>query len=174
VISQTLLTSLRAKLPDLELKLNTLGHALSYSQISAGVFRDLNSLSPRACIHAIEIDIQRLSQEHLNEGHAAFVAQQLTQKINVLTGLCRINQKTKPSVSSPLFSIEAIKTRQSWLNTLDADIVALRTERAQLWERLSKPCTTLPTAHEQTLRETLALVERRLENAENLMKRGYP
>ncbi len=88
-------------------------------------------MTSQAYIDEITADLQSL-KKHENNQAAHFIAERVGQKINVLVRLCQQNIDKPTSEPEDSFDIQAISTRQQWLQTMQHDIDVLQAQHSAL------------------------------------------
>lgn len=136
VIINESLSVLSSRLPELAWKLGSHYSIFNPKLFPRGLFNYQFEMTPHSCIEEIKADLQVLSEQK-NERSARYLADRVHQKINVLVQLCRIRSDKQPSEQSRTFSVQAINTRQQWLQTLQEDIARLHTQQQALTVALS-------------------------------------
>jgi len=121
--------NLSARLPELEWKLKSLNITLTKNKVPANLFHYQFDMTPQTCIAEIKADLQLLST-HSNERSIHYLAQRISQKINVLVQLCQLHVHRKIPERQSNFGIRMISTRQQWLQTIEDDIIRF-TEQQQ-------------------------------------------
>jgi len=163
------LHSLSARLPELEWKLGAI--PIIPSQLPRGLFRERLELTPQSCIEEIRADLDALKQQD-NEKSVHFLATRVSQKINVLVRLCQQNdRKKRPVRQQSSMGVQALSTRQQWLNTLHDEINALGTQQKALTEALVHLQNTENTQAVLRMQEELGEVARRLTLAQENLER---
>lgn len=162
---------LSARLPELMWKLGTLHSAFNPQRLPRGLFNSQLEMTPQSCIDEINDDLQVLNN-HKNERSVQYLAERVSQKINVLVRLCQI-QADKKSLEYPLtFGVQTISTRQQWLGNLQDDIVKLNAQQLALTAALGK----LKLGHDSqailSLQAEVGEVERRLTLARETLARA--
>ena len=115
---------LSARLPELAWKLSSRYSLINHKLLPRGLFLEPLEMTPQSCIDEIYADLKRV-RDHKNERSACYLAERISQKINVLIRLCQKPVEIKPGTQSHVFSIQTISTRQQWLDALHDDIVRL-------------------------------------------------
>ncbi|MDP3705044.1 MAG: hypothetical protein Q8R24_03940 [Legionellaceae bacterium] len=159
-----LIKQLEARLPELEWKLGAIGAYISPKLLPKGLFRDRFELTPQICVDEIKSDLRVLKTKD-NDQSAHYLASRVNQKINVLVRLCKTQPvKSSQKATTPL-NLQAMSTRQRWLQTVQEDISRLERQRDALLLSVS----TMESRHDVqaslTLQIELGEVERRLTMA---------
>jgi DNA-binding transcriptional MerR regulator len=166
-----LTTDLMTRLPELEWKINDLNPILFARSIPRRLFRtqDVTALS---CINELKLEISSLAKQK-NSLSAHYLAEQIKQKINVLVGLCRVEQKNKKVKSPASFSLNMLSTRQQWLQTIERDVDVLIKQQQALAKTLKQmqlqrtdPDTIL------NLKSELGEIEKRLTLAQEALAKA--
>jgi len=165
------LQQLSARLPELEWKLGTLHITPKPYQLPRGLFRERFELTAESCIDEIKADLKSLHQQH-NELSAHYLAQRVSQKINVLVRLCQQRERKKPTLEpQTAFGIQALSTRQQWLTTLHEEIIALSKQQQALTTALIHLESSQNTQAVLSMRVELGELERRLTLARENLER---
>lgn len=129
---------LSAKLPDLLWRMTKLKLNLHLKCLPEGLFTYTYDYTPQSCIDEITEELNVLANQS-NQRSAYFLANRIARKINVLVRLCRIQEK-KLDLQAPVktFSIQAMSTRQQWLQTLEQDIHFLNEQQPALMARMER------------------------------------
>lgn len=125
------LTYLSSRLPELEWKLSLQNKVISPALLPRGLFRSRLELTSQTCIDEIKADLQAIKQQK-NEQSALYLAERVGKKINVLVRLCQHKADKKMSERQVTFGVQAIGTRQQWLQTMQNDIDALTRQQESL------------------------------------------
>lgn len=162
---------LASRLPELEWKLGALYTVFSPKLFPRGLFNYQFEMTPQSCIDEIKADLQALAQQK-NERSSHYLADRVHQKINVLVRLCRIRED-KPRPEKPItFSVQAINTRQQWLQTLQDDIETLQRQQ----QALATTCSNLKKGGDPqailNIQAQLGEIERRLTLAKDVLTRA--
>ena len=160
-----------ARLPELVWKLSTIGSAFNPRLLPRGLFKTQLEMTPQSCIDEINADLQLLNDQK-NERSERFIAERVSQKINVLVRLCQINADKKPSGEPLAFGVQEMSTRQQWLENLQEDIVRLSTQQLALAATLSKLNTSQNPQAILGLQAEVGEVERRLTLARETWARA--
>ena len=162
---------LSARLPELMWKLGTLRSTFNPQRLPRGLFNSQLEMTPQSCIDEINDDLQVLNN-HKNERSVQYLAERVSQKINVLVRLCQIQADKKPFEHPLTFGVQTISTRQQWLGNLQDDIVKLNTQQLALTAALGK----LKVGHDSqailSLQAEVGEVERRLTLARETLARA--
>lgn len=164
------LSVLAARLPELAWKLEARYSVFSPKLFPRGLFNYQFEMTPHSCINEIKADLQALSAQK-NERGARYLAERVHQKINVLVQLCRIRDDKKPSEQPPTFSVQAINTRQQWLQTLREDIARLDTQQQALTTTLGNLQKGSDSQAILKLQAEIGKVERSLTLAKDVLAR---
>jgi hypothetical protein len=131
-----LTANLMARLPELEWKINDINPILFARSVPKRLFRS-HELTPTHCINELKLEINSLAkQSNLLSAH--YLAEQIRHKINVLVGLCRVDQKNKNVKKVPSFGVNMLSTRQQWLQKLESDVVILTKQHQALTNTLNQ------------------------------------
>jgi hypothetical protein len=122
---------LASRLPELAWRLGALYSVFSPKLFPAGLFNYQFEMTPQSCIDEIKADLRVLAQQN-NERSSRYLADRVNQKITVLVQLCRIREDKPRPEKSLTFSVQAINTRQQWLQTLQDNITTLETQQQAL------------------------------------------
>jgi len=128
---------LSARMPELAWKLNARYTVLNPKLLPRGLFLERLEISPHSCIDEIYADLNKLKDQK-NERSAYYLAERVSQKINVLVQLCQIQPDKKPAGRAGTFDLQTISTRQQWLGTLQEDITQLSTQHSALATAMKK------------------------------------
>ncbi len=167
---EELSADLITRLPELEWKLSQLSSSLINQALPNNLFRtqDLTALS---CIKELKADLQALRKQK-HERSATYLAEHLKQKISVLVGLCKMQQKNKSESKITSFSLTMLSTRQQWLQSLDQEVGILKKQRDALNKRLEQ----MQSSKEQTallnLKFELGELEKKLTLAEEALSKA--
>ena len=162
---------LSARLPELVWKLSTLQSVFNPTLLPRGLFKDQLEMTPQSCIDEINADLQLL-KDHKNERSVRFLTERVSQKINVLVRLCQMQSDKKPSAQSMTFGVQAISTRQQWLENLQEDIDRLSTQHLALTATLNKLQAGSDLRATLSLQAEVGEVERRLTLARETLARA--
>ncbi|KTC70213.1 coiled-coil protein [Legionella birminghamensis] len=157
---ETMLLSLKARLPELAWNLNKPGAQIPWQNLPPGIFR--YQFEPKASDYIAEIksDIERLEQQ-VNTQAASYLAQRIQQKINILVRLCRCKPPVQKADNSASFMLQALSTRQQWLASLEEQIQSFTEQRDALAARLS----TIAKEQQLAVLAELGAAEKRLTEA---------
>jgi hypothetical protein len=166
-----LLSQLVARLPELEWKINGLGNCFSSHNLPRELFRFNTEATGSVCVAEIKADLHALSQQK-SERSAFYLAERISQKINVLVVLCHMqNRKSKPE-EKVNFGIKMLSTRQQWIHDLEAEINTLAGQQ----KAMTKTFEYLNNNHHSNailhLKAELGEVERRLTLAKEALTRA--
>lgn len=168
---QDLITDLMARLPELEWKIVNLNPIFFNQSLPKNLFRS-QDLTAAACINELKADVLALRKQK-HERSAEYLAEHLKQKISVLVGLCRVQQKNKNEKKAPSFSMAMLSTRQQWLDTLEQDVETLKKQKQALSMRLAQ---MLPNKSQTTillnLKVELGALEKKLTLAEETLNKA--
>lgn len=170
VITDESLSVLSARLPELAWKLETRYSVFSPKLFPRGLFNYQFEMTPHSCINEIKADLQSLSAQK-NERSARYLAERVHQKINVLVQLCRVGDDKKTSEQPPTFSVQAINTRQQWLQTLRENIARLQTQQQALTATLDNLQRGRDSQAILKLQAEIGKVERSLTLAKDILAR---
>lgn len=159
-----LLKQLEARLPELEWKLSALGSYINPKLLPKGLFRDRFELTPQTCAEEIKYDL-RVLKTQTNEQSAHYMASRLNQKINVLVRLCKTQPVKSIQKSNMSLSLQAMSTRQRWLQTMQDDISRLKSQREALLLILATMESRCDVQAVLKLQAELGEVERRVTMA---------
>lgn len=160
-----------ARLPELVWKLNTLYSVFNPTLLPPGLFKTQLEMTPQSCVDEINADLQLLNH-HKNERSVHFLAERVSQKINVLVRLCQIDEDKKPSGQALTFGVQAISTRQQWLASLQEYITVLSTQQAALASTLSKSKINHNPQATLSIQAEIGAVEHRLTLARETLARA--
>ena len=162
---------LSARLPELSWKLNALYSVLNPKLLPRGLFQYQFETTPKSCIDEINADLQALSY-HKNERSSHYLAERVSQKINVLVRLCQMHKDKKPTQQTITFGVKAISTRQQWLGALQEDIDKLGAQRQALLSTLSRLQKGRALETILSLQADLGEIERHLTVAKETLARA--
>lgn len=132
------LTRLSARLPELEWKLSLLrSEVINPNLLPRGLFRSRLELTSSACVNEIKADLLLMKQQE-SEAGAHYLAEQISRKINVLVRMCQQSSAKKTPDRQMNFGVQAIGTRQQWLQTLQKNIDTLTIQEQALTASLVK------------------------------------
>lgn len=119
---EDLLARLSARLPELEWKLSQRNNNIIHpSLLPRGLFRTRSELTSSICVDEIKADLVMMKRQKSSPG-AHYLAEQVSKKINVLVRVCQQSGKKKMPEQQINFGVQAIGTRQQWLQKLQKDI----------------------------------------------------
>ncbi len=167
--TKRLLTTLTARLPELEWKVGELGSSFSSHKLPRGLFRT-DTPTGSACIAEIKKDIQSLSKHEGNS--AAYLAMRIQQKVNVLVALCQIHSRHHKPENKASFGVQMLSTRQQWLHTLETDIWTLEKQQQAMSKTLEQMMRGQNSAAILQLKAELGEIERRLTLAKETLNRA--
>ena len=162
---------LSARLPELEWKLSLLGKALNPKLLPRGMFRDRLEFTAQSCADEIKAELTTLKQQ-TNERSARYLADRISQKINVLVRLCHVHLSKKMPERQVNFGVQTLSTRQQWLQALHDDIVRLATQQQALTSALITLRTENNTQAILSLQAELGEADRRLTLAKETLARA--
>lgn len=168
---QDVITRLSARLPELEWKLGRLETGINPTLLPRNLFRSRIALTSQSCIDEIKADLQSIKQQN-NEQSAHYLAERVGQKINVLVRLCQHDPDKKKPEQQAHFGLQAIGTRQQWLQTMQRDIDALTAQHHALTLTLATLKATNNTQAILNLQVELGRAERRLTLAKETLARS--
>ncbi len=168
---QESLQSLSARLPELEWKLKTLNIALHAKNTPPGLFYNRVDMTPQSCIAEIKADLRVLAAQ-ANERSGHYLADRISQKINVLVRLCQMHTDKQPAIREVNFGVQMISTRQQWLQTVQDDIAKLVEQQQALASTLAKMQRSDNKYASLSLQAELGEVERRLTLARETLVRN--
>ena len=136
------LSALTARLPELEWRLREIG-SFACTQLPRGLFQCAQSharLTGVRCVSEIRQDMVVLArQEELLS--ARFLADKISQKINVLLQLCRMSDGKAAHQPRVSLGVQCISTRQQWLEQLCREIRELTAQQQALQVALETSLT---------------------------------
>lgn len=153
-------SELSARLPELEWKLKSLPVLPLPNQLPHGLFRERLEVTAQSFVDEIKSDLAILTQK-ANEQSAHYVAQRLSQKINVLVRFCQQNVIQNPKPQSLGFGVQSLSTRQQWLQGLHEEQSRLDRQRQALKSALLRVQTEQKIQSVLALQMELGEVERR-------------
>jgi len=165
------LQELSARLPELEWKLLALNIPLSSKKLPAGLFLEQFEMTAQTCVDEVKADLRALKSQK-NERSARYLAERIRQKINVLVRLCQLHSSKAPPEVKANFSIQAMSTRQQWLQTVQQDIAMLAAQERALQSTLIKLQASGDMQALLNLQSDLGEVERRLTLAQETFARA--
>ena len=166
-----ILIRLSARLPELEWKMSRLVKGINPKLLPRGLFRSQLELTSQTCINEIKTDLQAIKLQN-NEQSAHYLAERVGQKINVLVRLCQHDpDKNKPD-RQVNFGVQAMGTRQQWLQTMQRDIDTLAAQHQALATRLTTLQAENNTQAILNLQVELGNAERRLTLAKETLARS--
>ena len=166
-----LLIRLSARLPELEWKLSLLGQTINPALLPRGLFRSRIELTSLTCINEIKADIQAIKEQD-NEASVHYLAERVEKKINVLVRLCKPNPAKKTPERQLDFGVQAIGTRQQWLQTMQDNIDALTLQHQALAAALVSLQAENNTQAILSLQVELGKAERRLTLAKETLAKS--
>ena len=159
------------RLPELVWKLSTLHGVFNPKLLPRGLFNYQLEMTPQSCIDEINANLDIL-RHHKDEKSACYLAERVSQKINVLVRLCQLHAKKQPSRPSLTFGVQAISTRQQWLGTLQDDISRLCAQQQALTITLGKSQAGHDSQSILSLQAEVGEVERSLTLARETLDRA--
>lgn len=164
----TILKELKERLPELEWQLSKPEFIFRRKSIPRGLFRTPTTTTT-AFVEEIKNDIERL-QTQSEPQIAHYLAGRIHQKINFLVRLCCTN-RAHESQSPPKLTLDALSTRQQWLQNLELRIHELSKQHEALeiaW-RQKRPASS---DAQLALQEELGIAQRRLQEAKEAFERA--
>jgi DNA repair exonuclease SbcCD ATPase subunit len=134
-----ILETLTDRLPELEWRLDELKH-IHVSTLPPGLFRTAKPegwLNPQGCVDEIKQDIKSIRRAHETRA-GRFLAERVSQKINVLLRLCQVHRRKADINSRFSLDMKQLVTRQQWLKILEAEIERLAHQQAAVRCALEK------------------------------------
>ena len=162
---------LSARLPELAWKLGAINSPLNPKLLPRGLFNEQFDMTPQSCLDEINANLQGLKNQK-NERSAHYLAERVHKKINVLVRLCQIRTDKKSTVESSPFGLQAITTRQQWLQSLEDDIARLHAQQQALTISLSKLESRGEALAILSLKAELGEVARQLTLANEILARA--
>ncbi|MFI4963211.1 MAG: hypothetical protein ACHP6H_05070 [Legionellales bacterium] len=132
-----LLADLSSRLPELEWKISGLNASISNHNLPRGLFRWSSEPTGLSCIAEIKSDIYALSHQ-TNERSAAYLAQQIQKKINVLVTLCQRQGREKKTSPREPFGVSRLSTRQQWIHSLEEEVQTLTKQQQAMSKALDQ------------------------------------
>lgn len=166
-----ILTHLSARLPELEWKLSLHDGVINPALLPRGLFSARFELTAKTCIDEIKADLQAIKQQS-NEQIARFIADRVGKKINVLVRLCQQQTGKKTPQRQESLGVQAISTRQQWLQTMQRDIDALAKQESALQAALITLNAENNTQAILSLQVELGHASRRLTVAKETLARS--
>lgn len=170
--SNDLLLKLTERLPELEWRISKLGVSFSSKNLPKGLFRFSKELNGSACITEIKEEIQRLSNEK-NKLSAFYLAERISQKINVLVILCKMHQQKNKQEEKVHFGINKLRSRQQWINDLQREIDTLTEQQQAMIKTLHEMKGRPDSSMVLHLKAELGELERRLTLAKESLVRHF-
>lgn len=162
---------LSARLPELAWKLGALDSTLNPKLLPRGLFNYQFEMTPQSCIDEINENLQAVKNQ-TNERSAHYLAERIHQKINVLVRLCHLRGEKKSQAGSMPFGVQAINTRQQWLQTLQDDIASLNAQQQALQHAFLRLQGLGDSTSILSLQAELGEIERRLTLANETLMRA--
>lgn len=160
---ESLLTNLSARLPELRWKLSQLGPSFRVSSLPKGLFRLNTAIEPQAYVQEIQQDILTLAQRE-DYQCSVFIAEKISQKINVLVSLCHQYRPINKVKTTPAFTVDRLISRQQWLDSLAKEISLLEEQQQALLQTLTAMDSQIGQAT-LNLKAELGTLERQLSLA---------
>jgi len=123
-MTNKLINDLLKRIPELEWQLEKLGNAFLPNSLPDGLFRQPFDAPISSYITELKTEINSLAK-HENQLAANYLAARINQKINVLVTMCYRHNQKHPSRQATSFGVDALTTRQQWLQSLEASIQLL-------------------------------------------------
>lgn len=162
----TLLNELLARMPELEWQLNKLEASFSSQSLACGLFRQAFDAPAQAYVTEIKNDIQALRMTKTSELAKHYLALRIHQKINVLVKVCAsYNRQPSQQPEEVSYGLQALTTRQQWLQTLDEDIELLTKQKESLHRASIRENTANDTTALLNIHRELGVLEKRLRLA---------
>jgi|GEM_PF-1754333 len=168
---EALINELSGRLPELAWKLEALYFNFNPKTLPRGLFQPQFEMTPQSCIDEIKEDLRRLNA-HKDERTLYYIANRVTQKINVLVRLCQVEKDRKPIKQESSFGVQALNTRQQWLITLQEDIDKLDVQQKALFSALKRREKNQDFQAMLSLQADLGDIERRLTLAQETLNRA--
>lgn len=165
------LTHLFARLPELEWKLSLPGMIINPALLPRGLFRSRLELTAKTCVDEIKTELHAIKHQD-NEQTAQYLAERVGKKINVLVRLCQQNTEKKTPERHASFGVQAIGTRQQWLQTMQNDIDTLARQQQALETSLVALVAENNTQAILSLQAELGNAGRRLTLAKETLARS--
>ena len=159
------------RLPELEWKLQSSNTIIHQSLLPRGLFLRQTESNPRLYIEEIRSDILALQQQ-TNERGAYYLAARVSQKINVLVRLCQLQARKKIPAPKVHFGVQAISTRQQWLQSIEEDVKRLTAQQEALTLALKNRGVKSTPQVLLNLQAELGEVEQQLTMANEALARG--
>ena len=161
---------LSSRLPELEWKLRASHVILNPKLLPRGLFQNRLEMTPQSCIEEIRADLQLLKTQ-TSERREHYLADKISQKINVLVMLCKPHEH-KSKNTPPTFGIKSLTTRQQWLRSLEEEIERLNHLEKTLVSTLSNHHTHQDSQVRLNLQAELGEVSRCLTLAKETLTRA--
>ena len=162
---------LSARLPELAWKLGSRYVVLNPKLLPRGLFLERLEMTPQSCIDEINEDLQLLC-DHKNDRSACYLAERVSQKINVLIRLCQMDVEKKSGAQPLPFGMQSISTRQQWLGALQDDITRLSVQHLALTATLGNLQKGQKLQAILSIQAEVGEVERRLTLARETLARA--
>lgn len=162
---------LSSRLPELLWQMNKLKINVGLKNLPAGLFSHSYDRTPACCINEIKADLNGLKSQ-MNPRSAHFLVDKIARKINVLVCLCQLQSVKEKTTAPPKFSIQAISTRQQWLQSLETEINALTEQRQALEVQHAEAQQKKEMQKVLSLQSDLGEIERQLTLAKETWKKA--
>lgn len=159
------------RLAELSWKLQHVGAVISLKSIPAGVFRCSTLTSPQAYIDEIKEDLM-LFRHGEHNGRAYYLAKKIQQKITILVRLCHLHRTANTIKKTTPFGLEAMSTRQQWLQHMQAKIEAKKEQQLALKKCLTRLAPEKDAAAILDIQAALGELERQLITEEETIANG--
>lgn len=163
--------SLMSRMPELEWQLGKLGSSFSPKSLPRALFRQAFDAPVLAYVAEIKADIATLSM-HNNQQVVRYLALKVTQKVNVLVTICSRHNREQPVQEVVSYGVDKISTRQQWLQSLEANILMLDSQRQALANVLAQNNHADDSLSQLNLQRELGELEKRLTLARETRDRA--
>ena len=128
-------------------------------------------MTPQTCIDEINANLSVL-KTHKDDLSARYLADRVSEQINVLVKLCQLYASMQPAQKNVSFGVQSISTRQQWLSELQENINQLSAQKQAMLAALNqKKASQKPLVYLQ-LQAEVGEIDRRLTLARETLERS--
>lgn len=126
---------LNQRLPELLWQMKSIKRIIPRSHLPAGLFKNTSS-EPEAYIEDIQADIERIRVQTAPKV-IHYMVEQVARKIDVLVNCCKKKPSPHSKSSKSRLSVQAISTRQQWLQDIEKEVFSLQQQEQALRKQLN-------------------------------------
>ena len=159
------------RLPELVWKLGAIQGEFHSKSLARGLFKERLEMTPQTCIDEINANLSVL-KTHKDDLSARYLADRVSEQINVLVKLCQLYASMQPAQKNVSFGVQSISTRQQWLSELQENINQLSAQKQAMLAALNqKKASQKPLVYLQ-LQAEVGEIDRRLTLARETLERS--